>query len=152
LQCVCYSVAGNKRECLVEERARERHTATHCNTLQHTATHCNTLQHTATHCNTLQHTATHCNTLQHTAAHCNTFYHAATRCNTLHHIAKQLLSVKSKPVVALPARHCVAGVLQCVCYSVAGHQKKLIVLVRFWTGSLLRFSGIRRSPLGKHEG
>ena len=54
----------------------QRHTATHCNTLQHTATHCNTLQYTATkdtlfasrsvytriwslqHCNTLQHTAT----------------------------------------------------------------------------------------------
>jgi len=39
----------------------QKHTATHCNTLQHTATHC---KHTATHCNTLQYTATHCNTLQ----------------------------------------------------------------------------------------
>jgi len=57
--------------------AENRHTATHCNTLQHTATHCNTLQHTAAHCqhchtlqHTLPHTATHRNTLQHTAAHC----------------------------------------------------------------------------------
>ena len=42
----------------------ERHTATHCNTLQHSATYCNTLQHAATHCNILQHTTTRCNTLQ----------------------------------------------------------------------------------------
>ena len=38
------------------KNSRDRHTATHFNTLQHTATHCNTLQHAATHCNMLQHT------------------------------------------------------------------------------------------------
>jgi len=58
----------------------DRHTATHCNTLQHTATHCNTLQHfvgpmhipqpqmwigTLRHTAKLQHTATHCNTTTH---------------------------------------------------------------------------------------
>ena len=80
-----------------------RHTATHCNTLQHTATHCNTLQHTARHCDTLQHTATHCtrlhqtapdwttlphcNTLQHKATHCTTLQHTAPHCNTLQHTA-----------------------------------------------------------------
>jgi len=82
---------------------RQKHTATHCNTLQHTATRCNTqsLQHSVTTgrhlciCtlftdrNTLQHTASHCNTMQHTATHCNalftdrnTLQHTATHCNT----------------------------------------------------------------------
>jgi len=45
----------------LSSHVHQKHTATHCNTLQRTATHCNTLQHTATHRNTLQHTATHCN-------------------------------------------------------------------------------------------
>ena len=64
----------------------QKHTATHCNTLQHTATRCNTLQHTATRCNTLQHAATHCNTLQYAPTRCNTLQHAATHCNTLQHV------------------------------------------------------------------
>jgi len=68
-------------------QSQERHTATHCNTMQHNAVHCNTLQYTATHCNTLQHTATHYNTLPHTATHCNTPQHTATHRNTLQHAA-----------------------------------------------------------------
>ena len=51
-----------------------RHTATHCNTLQRAATRCNALQHmriryTATRCNTLQRAATCCNALQRAATH-----------------------------------------------------------------------------------
>ena len=43
------------------------YTIKHCYSLQRTAKY---QRHTATHCNTLQHTATRCNTLQHTT-HCN---------------------------------------------------------------------------------
>jgi len=108
----------------------QRHTTTHCNTLQHTATHCNTLQHTATHYNTLQRTATHCNTLQRTATHChvlqltaihlqrtakygnsntlqhlaysNTLQHTATHCNTPQHTAA-LCSAQRKVDVEPPS-------------------------------------------------
>jgi len=83
----------SSKACDVAQYPRQKHTATHCNTLQHTAPHCTTLHHTATLCNTLQHTrldksSEPCDVAQyprqkHTATHCNALQHTVTHCNTL---------------------------------------------------------------------